>query len=68
MINALTRRQRPSQPTEFVGMVEKDSTLNRPRILIGLIHSFMDLLMFLSFGTRTSQVAYTNLNSPVTNR
>ena len=29
------------QPGEFVGVVEEDSTLNRPKILIGQIHCFI---------------------------
>lgn len=31
----------PFKPGEFVGVVEEDSTLNSPKILIGQIHSFV---------------------------
>ena len=33
--------ERPFQPGEFVGVVEEDTTLNRPKIRIGQIHSFI---------------------------
>ena len=33
--------EQPFQPGEFVGVVELDSTLNRRKILIGQIHSFV---------------------------
>ena len=44
-------REQPFQPVEVVGVVEKDSTLNRPKILIGQIHSFIgsaDVSLLLS--------------------
>lgn len=33
--------EQPFQPGDFVAVVEKDSTLNKPKILIGQIHSFV---------------------------